>query len=123
MLRELKRWLYKKRKRRRNQIYANLAKHIAEELKRLGVGIVFIGYPRNIAQEKPGKGNTNMWSYCKLVERLTVTFENYGIAVFAVDEYNSSKKCVFCGAEAKRKTRGLIVCSKGHTMHADITLL
>jgi len=79
VLREERRRLYEKRRKHRNQAFANLAKHLAEELKKHGVGIVFIGYPRNIAQEKPGKENVNMWSYHKLVQRLAVTLENHGV--------------------------------------------
>ena len=120
VLKEERRRLFEKRKRRRDQIYANLAKHIAEEFQRLGINVVFVGHPRNIAQEKPGRCNTNMWGYRKLLQRLATTFENYGIAAFAVDEHNSSKQCVLCGAPAKRVTRGLLRCPRGHIAHADI---
>ena len=115
VLREERRRLYEKRKKQRDQIFANTSRHLAEEFKKHGVGIVFIGYPKDIAQEKPGKENVNMWSYRKLVQRLSLTLENYNIAVFAVDEHLSSKKCAWHDCEAKREPRGLIKCPKGHT--------
>jgi len=57
---------YDKRGRRRGQTFANLAARMARELAGRSVGIVFVGYPRSIAHEKAGKGNTNAWGYKKL---------------------------------------------------------
>ena len=67
--------------------------------KELGVSAVFIGYPRGIARDKPGKGNTNLWSYRKLEQRIAVTAENRGISVFKVPEDNTSKVCARHGCE------------------------
>jgi len=120
VLRAERRRLYDKRRKRREQTFANMAAHLARKCSELNVGIVFIGYPRNIAQEKPGKGNTNMWGYWKLVQRLTITAENYGIAVFMVPEDGTSRLCARHGCEVLRKPRGLVKCEKGHTMHSDV---
>jgi len=120
VLRAERRRLYDKRGRRREQIFANAAAHLARKCSELNVGIVFVGYPRNIAQEKPGKGNTNMWSYKELIARVSVTLENYGIAAFAVPEDETSKVCVRHGCEVVRKPRGLVKCPHGHVMHSDI---
>jgi len=119
VLREKRGWLYSRMKRRREQTFANLAAHMARELENRGVSVVFIGYPRNIAQEKPGKGNTNTWSYKELITRMSVTLENHGIAAFAVPENGTSKVCARHGCEMMRKPRGLVKCEKGHTMHSD----
>jgi putative transposase len=81
---------------------------------------VFIGYPKNITRDKAGKGNTNMWGYRELVQRLATTLENYGIAAFEVPEDGSSKVCAKHGCRVVRKPRGLVKCEKGHTMHSDV---
>jgi len=120
VLREERRRLYGERGRRREQTFANLAAHLAKTLKALNVNIVFIGYPRNIAREKPGKGNSNTWSYRELITRMSVTLENYSIAVFAIPENGTSKVCVKHGCRVVRKPRGLVECEKGHTTHSDV---
>jgi len=71
VLEEERRRLYDKRGRRREQIFANLAAHLARKCSELNVGIVFVGYPRNVAHDRSGKGNTNMWSYRKLLETVS----------------------------------------------------
>jgi len=120
VLREKRRWLYSRMKRRREQTFANLAAHMARELENRGVSVVFIGYPRNIAREKPGKGNSNAWSYWELITRMSVTLENYGIALFAVPENGTSKTCARHGCEVVGMPRGLVKCPRGHVMHADV---
>jgi hypothetical protein len=62
-----------------------------EALKR-DVGAVFIGFPWNIARDRPGKGNVSMWGQRKLLLRLATTLENAGIAAFAVSEDDTSKE-------------------------------
>jgi putative transposase len=79
-----------------------------------------VGYPLNIAKNKPGKGNTNLWSYKKLIDRLATTLENHGIAVFLINENNTSKKCAYHGIDVKREPRGLVTCPYGHVIHADV---
>jgi len=118
--REERRRLYGKMGRRREQVFANLAAHLAKMLKALNVSVVFIGHPRGIARDKAGKGNTNTWSYKELITRMAATLENYGIAVFAVPENGTSKVCARHGCEVVRKPRGLVKCEKGHTMHSDV---
>jgi hypothetical protein len=49
---------------------------VRNEAVKRNVGIVLIGYPWDISQEKPGKGNVNMWSQRKLMLRLATTLEN-----------------------------------------------
>jgi putative transposase len=120
VLKEEHRRLYDKMRRRREQIFANTAAHLARTLKTLNVSIVFIGYPRNIAHEKAGKGNTNSWSYRKLIARMAVTLENHGIALFAVPDNGTSRLCTRHGCRVVRKPRGLVKCEKGHTMHSDV---
>jgi putative transposase len=120
VLKELRRRFYEKGKRHREQIFANSAAHLARMCLKLGVSAVFIGGLRGLAQDKPSKGNSNMWSYRKLKMRLATTFENHGIAVFEIPEDNTSKTCARHGCEVQRGPRGLVWCPFGHTMHADL---
>ncbi|MCC6049493.1 MAG: transposase [Thermofilum sp.] len=120
VLKEMHRRLYEKRKRHRDQVFANAAAHLAGMCLELKVGAVFIGGLRGLAQDKPGKGNTNVWSYRKLEMRLATTFENHGIALFEIPEDGTSKVCARHGCEVVRKPRGLVRCPHGHVMHADV---
>jgi putative transposase len=81
---------------------------------------VFIGGLRGLAHDKPGKGNTNVWSYRELKQRLAITFENHGIALFEIPEDGTSKTCARHGCEVQRGPRGLVRCPYGHAMHSDI---
>jgi putative transposase len=120
VLKEVRRRLYEKRRKRREQIFANSAAHLAGVCLELGVSAVFIGNLRGIAQEKPGKGNTNMWSYRRFKQRLATTLENHGIPAFEIPEDGTSKKCARHGCEVRRGPRGLVRCPFGHAMHADV---
>jgi putative transposase len=120
VLKEMRRRLYEKVKRRRDQVFANAAAHLVKMCLELGVAALLLGYPRGIAQDKPGKGNTNMWSYRRLERRIAVAAENRGIPVFEVPEDGTSKKCARHGCEVERGPRGLVRCPHGHTMHADV---
>jgi putative transposase len=120
VLKELRRRFYEKRRRRRDQVFANAAAHLVRMCLEFGVSAVFIGGLRGLAQDKPSKGNSNMWSYRKLKLRLATTFENHGIAAFEIPEDNTSKVCARHGCEVVRKPRGLVRCPFGHTMHSDI---
>ena len=120
VLKEERRRLYEKRRRRRDQVFANSAAHLARMCLELGVSAVFIGGLRGLAQDKPGKGNSNMWSYRKQKLRLATTLENNGIAAFEIPEDGTSKTCARHGCEVVRGPRGLVRCPHGHTMHADL---
>jgi putative transposase len=120
VLREERRRLYDKVRRRRDQLFANTAADLARRARALRVDTVFIGGLRGLAQDKPGKGNSNMWSYRRLKQRLAATFENHGIAAFELPEDNTSKTCARHGCEVVRKPRGLVRCPYGHVMHADV---
>jgi putative transposase len=120
VLKEIRKRLYGKRRKRREQIFANSAAHLIRVCLELNVAVLLLGYPRGIAQNKPCKGNTNLWSYRKLEMRLAVTAENYGIPAFEIPEDNTSKKCARHGCEVVRKPRGLVRCPFGHAMHSDV---
>jgi len=120
VLKEIRKRFYEKRRRRREQVFANAAAHLVRLCEELGVSAVFIGGLRGIARDKPGKGNTNLWSYRKQKLRLATTLENHGIAAFEIPEDNTSKTCARHGCEVERGPRGLVRCPHGHTMHADV---
>jgi putative transposase len=120
VLKEVRRCLYEKRRRRRDQLFANAAADLARRARALNVSAVLIGGLRGLAQDKPGKGNSNMWSYRKLKMWLATTFENHGIPAFEIPEDGTSKKCARHGCEVERGPRGLVRCPYGHTMHADV---
>ena len=120
VLKEVRRRFYEKRKRRREQIFANAAAHLVRLCEELGVAVLLLGYPRGVAQDKPGKGNSNMWSYRRLEQRIAVAAENHGIPVFKVPEDGTSRKCARHGCEVAREPRGLVRCPYGHAMHADV---
>jgi len=120
VLKEKRRRLYEKRRRRRDQLFANAAAHLVRVCWELGVAVLLLGYPRGIAQDKPGKGNSNVWSYRRLEQRIAVAAENRGIPAFEVPEDGTSKKCARHGCEVERGPRGLVRCPYGHAMHSDI---
>jgi putative transposase len=120
VLKEVRKRFYERRKRRREQVFANAAAHLIRLCLELGVSAVFIGGLRGIAHDKPGKGNSNMWSYRRLKQRLATTLENHGIPAFEIPEDGTSKKCARHGCEVVRKPRGLVRCLHGHAMHSDI---
>jgi putative transposase len=112
--------LYGKLRRRLLHLYRNFAKHLIEQLHELGVSTIYLGYPFNIAQDKGNKFTSNMWTYRKLMEVIELKAQEYGIRVFEVVEYNTSKYCAFHGVEVKRQPRGVIHCPKGHRLHSDL---
>jgi putative transposase len=86
----------------------------------LNVAVLLLGYPRGVARDKPGKGNSNMWSYRRLVQRIAVAAENHGIPAFEIPEDGTSKKCARHECEVVRGPRGLVRCPYGHVMHSDV---
>jgi putative transposase len=112
--------LFGKLVRRLLHLYRNFAKHLIEQLHELGVSTIYPGYPLNIAQQKGNKFTVNMWCYRKLMEAIELKAQEYGMKVFEVVEYNTSKYCAFHGVEVKRKPRGVVHCPKGHKLHSDL---
>jgi len=117
--REVRR-LHGKLRRRLLHLYRNLASHLVKTLHELGVSTIYLGYPLNIVQDKGNKFTVNMWSYRKLMEAIELKAQEYGIRVFEVVEYNTSRYCAYHGVEVKRQPRGVITCPKGHKLHSDL---
>jgi transposase len=117
--REVRR-LHGKLRRRLLHLYRNLASHLLKQLHELGVSTIYLGYPFNIAQDKGNKFTSNMWSYRKLMEAIELKAQEYGIKVYEVVEYNTSKYCAYHNVEVKRKPRGVAHCPMGHKLHSDL---
>jgi len=115
-----KRRLFKKLIRRLLHLYRNFASHLLRELHELGVSTIYLGYPFNIAQQRGNKFTVNMWSYRKLMEVIELKAQEYGMRVFEVIEYNTSKYCAYHGVEVVRGPRGVVNCPKGHKLHSDL---
>jgi putative transposase len=112
--------LYRKLRRRLLHLYRSFASHLLKQLHELGVSTIYLGYPLNIAQQKGNKFNTNMWAYRKLMETIELKAQEYGIKVFEVVEYNTSRYCAYHGVKVKRHPRGVVHCPFGHKLHSDL---
>jgi len=112
--------LFKKLTRRLLHLYRNFASHLLEQLHDLGISTIYLGYPFNIAQDKGNKFTVNLWSYRKLMEAIELKAQEYGMKVYEVVEYNTSKYCAYHGVEVNRRPRGAINCPRGHRLHSDL---
>jgi len=112
--------LYGKLRRRLLHLYRNFASHLLKQFHELGVSTIYLGYPFNIAQQKGNKFTSNMWSYRKLMEAIELKAQEYGIKVFIVIEYNTSRYCAYHNVEVKRHPRGVVSCPFGHKLHSDL---
>jgi len=115
-----KRRLFKKLSRRLLHLYRSFASHLLRELHERGVSTIYLGYPFNIAQQKGNKFTVNLWSYRELMNIIELKAQEYGIRVFEVIEYNTSKYCAYHGVEVERGPRGVVNCPKGHKLHSDL---
>ena len=115
-----KRRLFKKLTRRLLHLYRNLASNLLERLHDQGVSIIYLGYPFNIAQEKGNKFTVNMWSYREFMNAIELKAQEYGMKVYEVVEYNTSKYCAYHDVEVRRNPRGVVSCPKGHKLHSDL---
>jgi len=115
-----KRRLFKKLTRRLLHLYRNLASDLLKQLYDQGVSIIYLGYPYNIAQDKGNKFTANLWSYRMLINIIELKAKEYGMKVYEVVEYNTSKYCAYHDVEVKRRPRGVVSCPKGHKLHSDL---
>jgi len=115
-----KRRLFKKLTRRLLHLYRTLASHMIKTLHDQGVSIIYLGYPYNIAQDKGNKFTVNMWSYRTLMNIIELKAQEYGMKVYEVVEYNTSRYCAYHNVEVSRNPRGVVSCPKGHKLHSDL---
>jgi len=112
--------LFKKLTKRLLHLYRNFASHLMRELHERGVSTIYLGYPFNIAQQRGNKFTVNLWSYRELMNIIELKAQEYGIRVFEVIEYNTSKYCAYHDVEVTRDPRGVVNCPKGHKLHSDL---
>jgi len=115
-----KRRLFKKLTRRLLHLYRNLASDLLKQLYDQGVSIIYLGYPYNIAQDKGNKFTVNMWAYRMLMNAIELEAQEYGMKVYEVVEYNTSRYCAYHNVEVRRNPRGVVSCPKGHKLHSDL---
>jgi len=115
-----KRRLFRKLAGRMAHLYWNLAGHLVRGLWELGVSKIYLGYPRDIAQDRGNKLTTNMWRYRELMNAIELKAQEYGIRVYEVVEYNTSNHCAIHDAEVTRGPRGVVTCPLGHKLHSDL---
>jgi len=116
---EKRKWLFRLYRVRKRELIKNMAAHLVKMLHTLGATEIYIGYPRDIAHNKPAENN-NAWPYWQTIKEIARAAENYGIAAYLVPEENTSKVCARHGCEVVRGPRGLVRCPYGHAMHSDI---
>ncbi|MGC9209097.1 MAG: zinc ribbon domain-containing protein [Nitrososphaeria archaeon] len=119
-LRLERRRLEGKLNRRMAHLYRTLASHLIEKLWSLGVSALYIGYPYEIAQDKGNKLTENLWSYRELMDAIEHEAQEYGIKVYEVIEYNTSRLCAYHDVEVIRSPRGVVKCPLGHRLHSDL---
>jgi len=115
-----KRRLFKKLTRRLLHLYRTLASHMVKTLHDQGVSTIYLGYPFNIAQDKGNKFTVNLWSYREFMNAIELKAQEYGMKVYEVVEYNTSKYCAYHDVQVSRNPRGVVICPKGHKLHSDL---
>jgi len=115
-----RRRLFKKLTKRLLHLYRNFASHLLKTLHERGVSIIYLGYPLNIAQQRGNKFTVNLWSYRELMNIIELKAQEYGMRVFEVIEYNTSRICAYHGVRVERGPRGVVNCPKGHKLHSDL---
>ena len=54
------------------------------------------------------------------MEVIELKAQEYGMRVFEVIEYNTSRICAYHGVQVERGPRGVVNCPKGHKLHSDL---
>ncbi len=105
--------IYSKWRRQIKSYVDSRVRQAVEWLYNVGVSIIKIGYPKNIAQENGDFNNVHVWTYGYLLKRIHDVAEEYSIKVVYVNEAYTSSKCPIhkekCG---KRVKRGLFKCTR-----------
>ena len=120
--------MYEKAKLQAKHYINTVVRQTVEKLYHLGVSRIIVGYPKEVARG-PNKGKkqnfllSHVWRFNTVIKRLTEVAEEYGIQVFVVDEFFTSRTCPLCGQRHSngRIFRGLFKCHReGVVMNADL---
>jgi len=116
------RLMYRKWRRQAKNFIDTQVRGLVERLYESGVSVIYVGYPKNIAQENGNFNTVQTWSYSYLLRRLAEVCEEHGMAVVFVDESYTSSACPIHGNGCgKRVLRGLFKCTKlNRVFNADI---
>jgi len=108
---------------RLRHLYRTAIRFTAEWLYARGVKRVYLGYPYMISQDNGNEYNTNIWWFRKVSKWLYKVLQEYGVELYIVLEYGTSRECSICHIEHNnaRVHRGLYICEKtGKKLNADL---
>jgi len=99
---------------RLRHLYRTAIRFTAGWLYARGVKRVYLGYPYMISQDNGNEYNTNIWWFRKVAKWLYEVLQEYGIELYIVIEYGTSRECSICHIEHEgaRVHRGLYICEK-----------
>jgi len=105
---------YFKLHERLRHLYRTAIRFTAEWLHAKDVKRVYLGYPYMVSQDNGNEYNTNIWWFRKIAKWLYEVLQEYGIELYIVIEYGTSRECSICHIEHERARvhRGLYVCEK-----------
>ena len=114
--------MYSKWRRQVKAYIDSKVRQVIEWLYGVGVSVIKVGYPKNIAQENGGFNSVHVWTYGYLLRRIYEVSEEHGITVVYVNEAYTSSKCPIhgerCGSRVKR---GLFKCARlNKVFNADL---
>jgi len=114
--------MYMKWRRQVKSFIDTQVRRLVEWLYGNGVSTIYVGYPKNIAQENGDFNTVQVWSYGYLLRRMSEVAEEYGITVIFVDEAYTSSMCPVHGYGCGRRiSRGLFKCTRlNKVFNADI---
>jgi len=110
---------------RLRHLYRTVNRFTARWLYVRGVKRVYIGYPYMITQDNGNEYNTNTWWFRKVARWLYEVLQEYGVELYLVLEYGTSKECSICHIEhnGARMHRGLYICEKtGKNLNAAVNI-
>jgi putative transposase len=116
------RTMYSKWRRQIKSYVDSGVRQAIEWLYSVGVSIIKVGYPKNIAQENGDFNNVHVWTYGYLLRRIYEVAEEYGITAVYVSEAYTSSRCPIHGERCgKRVKRGLFKCARlNKVFNADL---
>ena len=117
--------LYRRRTRRRDHAMNALARDLIERLHREGVATVYVGDLTDVLSThwsvEANAKTHNFWAFRAFIDRLTVTAEEYGIAVEERPEAWTTRTCPNCGStEDTTRSGDWLTCRCGFEGHADL---
>jgi putative transposase len=117
--------LYRKRTRRRDHAMNALARDLFERLHEGGVATVYVGDLTDVLKThwsaEANEKTHQFWAYRKFLNRLATTAEEYGIAVEAKPETDTTRECPVCGEKSEtERSEDSFWCPCGYEGHADL---